>query len=159
MPVVVAGFAGAIIFGLSHNISVLYVCVTFAMGLMLTAVYEWRKTLLAPILVHAGINFIAAVGMALMMIQFATGGVLGVGGDPRDAECVIREIGPNSAAEEAGLQVGDIIKSFNAEPIRDFPHLVETVPLYRPGDAIPVTVSRSGAEFEVTVVLQGRGTP
>jgi S1-C subfamily serine protease len=70
---------------------------------------------------------------------------------------VIRQIAPNSAAKEAGLQVGDVITSFHTEPIRDFPHLVETVPLYRPGDAIPITINRSGSEFKVTVVLRRRG--
>jgi hypothetical protein len=50
-----------------------------------------------------------AVGLFLLM---------GVAGDPEDRECVIRFIAPNSPAEGAGLQVGDVIKTFNTERIR-----------------------------------------
>jgi S1-C subfamily serine protease len=84
---------------------------------------------------------------------------LGVNGDPKDNECVIRQIAPNSPAKEAGLEVGDVITAFNTEPIRDFPHLVQTVQLYRPGDAISLTINRTGTVVKVTVVLRRRGEP
>jgi S1-C subfamily serine protease len=95
----------------------------------------------------------------MMMVARDNSPVMGVRGDPNDTECVIRLIKPNSAAEDAGLQVGDIITSFNGEPVRDYPHLLQTVPLYRPGDAIPVTIKRSGSVLEVTVVLRRRADP
>ena len=72
---------------------------------------------------------------------------------------MIRQIAPNSPAEEAGLQVGDVITTFNSEPIRDFPHLIETVQRYRPGDTVPLTIHRSGTVLKITVVLRRRGVP
>jgi membrane protease YdiL (CAAX protease family) len=159
MPFIVAVFAQSLIFGFAHVFGVAHASVAFVLGLLLTVVYEWRQTLIAPILLHAGINFITAVGVAITMILQANSPVMGVIGDPQDAECVIRQIVQNSAADEAGLQVGDIITSFNSEPIRTFPHLVETVQRYRAGDNIPVTIRRSAYEFQATVVLRRRGDP
>jgi len=159
MPFVVAALAQCVLFGSGHFFGITHAGVAFVGGLLLTVLYEWRKTLITPILVHAGINFVSAVGTIFMMVAHANSPVMGIIGDPNDTECVIRQFAPNSAAEEADLQVGDIITSFNTEPIRDFPHLAETVRLYRPGDAIPVTINRSGSKFEVTVVLRRRGSP
>jgi membrane protease YdiL (CAAX protease family) len=159
MPVLVAVLAQSLIFGFGHFFGVTHAGVAFMLGLLLTAVYEWRRTLVTPIFVHAGINFVAAFGTALMMAVYANSPVMGVIGDSNDTECVIRQIAPNSAAQEAGLRVGDIITMFNTEPIRDFPHLVQTVTLYRSGDAIPVTINRSGTMLEVSVVLRRRGDP
>jgi serine protease Do len=70
---------------------------------------------------------------------------------------VIRQVVPDSAADKAGLQVGDIVVSFNGQAIRDFPQLRETVRLYQPGDTIPVAIDRAGSTMEVSVVLQRRG--
>lgn len=157
MPLPVAGLAQSLIFGFSHFLGVTHGCVAFVTGLFLTAVYEWRKTLITPILVHAGVNMAWALTAVSMIVAHANSPMMGVVGDPKDRECVIRQIAPNSPAEEAGLQVGDVITTFNTEPIRDFPHLVETVQLYRPGDAIPLIVNRSGTWYEITVVLRRRG--
>ena len=157
MPVIFAALAQSLIFGFGHFFGATHAGYAFAIGLLLTAIYEWRKTLITPIVAHAGINFVAALGTLLTMIAHANSPVMGVIGDPKDPECVIRQIAPNSPAEDAGLQPGDIVTSFNTEPIRDFPHLVQTTARYRPGDAIPVTINRSGTVMDVTVVLQRRG--
>lgn len=157
MPFLVAALVQSLIFGFSHFFGVLHAGTTFAIGLLLTAIYQWRKTLITPIFVHAGFNSLVALGMVFAMDAYANSAVIGVVGDPNDNQCVIRQIAANSPAENAGLQVGDVITSVNAEPIRDFSHLLRTVPLYKPGDAIRVTIIRSGSEREVTVVLGRRG--
>jgi membrane protease YdiL (CAAX protease family) len=159
MPFVVASLTQCLIFGFGHFFGVTHGSVAFVLGLILTALYQWRKTLITPIFVHAGINFVSAVGIVLVMAAQANSPVLGVSGDPNDTQCVIRHIVPNSAAEEAGLEVGDIITSFDTKPIRDFPDFVETIRLHRPGDAVQLTINRSGSVFEVTVVLRRRGNP
>jgi serine protease Do len=102
---------------------------------------------------------IVALAALSMMVAHENSSMIGVIGDPKDRACVIRQIAPNSPAEEAGLQVGDVITTFNTEPIRDFPHLVQTVQLYRPSDAVPLTIHRSGTVLKVTVVLRRRGGP
>jgi membrane protease YdiL (CAAX protease family) len=159
MPFFIASLVQCLIFGFGHFFGVTHSDVAFVLGLLLTAVYQWRKTLITPIFVHAGINSFAALGAALMMVANANGPVLGVIGDRNDTQCVIHQIVAGSAAEKANLQVGDTIMSFNNKPIRDFPHLVDTIRLYQPGDAIPVEINRSESIFEVTVLLRRRDSP
>jgi membrane-associated protease RseP (regulator of RpoE activity) len=159
MPAIVAALLQSLIFGVGHFFGATHSSMAIVIGLILTAIYEWRKTLIAPILVHAGLNFLSALGTLLTIAVLANSPVMGVIGNPDDSECVIRQVAPNSAAEEAGLQAGDIVTSLNTQPIRNFPHLIQTIALYRPGDAIPITINRSGNMLDVTVVLRRRGGP
>ena len=159
MSLAVAVVLQSAIFGGLHFYGPLGNSVIFVNGLLLTLVYHWRGTLLAPIFVHVGINFLGAAVVAAMMFLQATAPVVGFRGDPSDTACVIHEIVPGSAAEEAGLQDGDTFTSFDGEPIRDFTHFLETIRYYRPGDAVPATVTRSGKLVEVTLVLRKRDEP
>jgi membrane protease YdiL (CAAX protease family) len=157
MPLTMAIIGQCLIFGFCHFFGALHAGVAFVLGLLLTLLYQWRKTLIAPIFVHTGINAVAALGVAVMAIDYANSPVLGVTSDPGDTVCVVRQVVPDSAADKAGLREGDIVVSFNGEPIRDFRHLRETVRLYQPGDTIPIAIDRGGSLTEVSVVLQRRG--
>ncbi len=159
MPWIVAVVAQCLIFGFGHLFfyGALHAVVAFFLGLLLTLLYEWRKTLISPIFVHAGINLLAALGTAAMMANHADSALLGVVGDQNDSVCVIRGIVPNSAAEEVDLQVGDVITSLNGKPIRNFQHLIDTVRSYRPSDAVTLTLDRAGSSVEVKVVLRRCG--
>ena len=59
-----------------------------------------------------------------------------------------------SASKVAGIKKGDIIKSINNVPIRNFNELQNQVGRYRPGDKIKVIVEREGQEMNYTVELQ-----
>jgi CAAX protease family protein len=158
MPLPVAIAAQSLIFGFCHFFGALHAAVASVLGLILTLLYQWRKTLIAPIFVHAGINAVAALGVAVMAMDYANSPVLGVIGEPNSSQCVIQQVMPGSAADKSRLRVGDIVISFNGQPIRDFSHLRETVRLYKPGDTIPVSITRDGAAIEINVILQRRGT-
>ena len=67
---------------------------------------------------------------------------------------VIREINPGSAAEEAGLEVGDVITKVDDTVITDSDSLIATVRSYRPGDTATVTFTRDGDEQTVKVTLE-----
>jgi membrane protease YdiL (CAAX protease family) len=159
MPMVVAIAAQCLIFGFAHFYGVLHAGIVAFLGLVLTLHYEWRKSLIAPILVHAGMNLFAAIGVVFLMTAHADNPVLGVVGDPQDTVCVIRKVVPDTAAAKAELQVGDVITSLNGERISDFKRLVEIVRRYRPGDTVTVTIERDGVSLEVDAVLQRRGAP
>jgi membrane protease YdiL (CAAX protease family) len=159
MPALLAGLLQSLIFAICHVYSPLQVGIVFLLGLVLTGVYAWRKTLVTPILVHIGVNLINAAMVLLMMWLHENRPVMGVGCEPSATKCIIREIVPQSAADEAGLQVGDEITAFNGRPIRNFEELIEWIRLYRVGDAIPVKIIRQGVEMEITVVLQRREEP
>ena len=159
MPWPVAGLIQCLLFGFCHTFGGIHAAAAFVLGLILTAVYEWRKTLITPIFVHAGINFIAFLSVVLMMTAYANGPAIGVHGDLNSTPCVIQKIVPHSAAEAADLRVGDIITAFNGKPIRNIQHLIENVLLHKSGDEVPITINRAGTVFEVNVVLRKREKP
>lgn len=159
MPWTLAIVTQSLLFGFCHRLGPMHSGVAFLGGLVLTLVYEWRQILVAPILVHAGFNAVNALGVVFMMAAYANSPVLGVASAPDDTACVIRIIVPDSAADRAGLQVGDVVIAFNGQAIRDFPELAKTVRLYQPGDTIPVSINRAGSLMKVNVVLQRRGGP
>ncbi len=159
MPWIIAVVAQCLIFGFCHLFywGALHAVIVFFLGLLLTLIYEWRKTLIAPIFVHAGFNSIAALGTAVMMAAYANTAALGIVGDQHDSVCMIHEIVPNSAAEAAELRVGDVIVTINGNSIRDFQQLLDTIRLYRPGDTVSIVLDRGGKPVEVKVVLSRRG--
>ncbi len=157
MPWTLAIVTQSLIFGFCHFFGAIHSGAASLMGIFLALIYEWRKTLVTSIFVHAGVNAFAAIGVVFMMAAYANSPVLGVAGAPDDIVCVIRQIVPDSAADKAGLQVGDVVIAFNGQAIRDFPQLATTVRLYQPGDTIPVSINRAGSTMKVNVVLQRRG--
>ncbi len=66
---------------------------------------------------------------------------------------LVEIVGPNSAAEHAGIQVGDVIVSINEHSVRDSGSLKATVGLLRPGEKVAVEVIRDGHPLKVNAVL------
>jgi membrane protease YdiL (CAAX protease family) len=159
MPMLLAAICQSLLFGFAHFLGTAHALTAFVVGLIYTLVYEWRKVLVAPIFVHAGLNLVAAVGLLFTMTTRADRPVLGVGGDPNDNICVVRQIAPGTAADAAGLRIGDKVMAFNGEPIEDFSHLVETVRRHQAGDVVTLTIDRDGSSFEAIVELKRRGNP
>ena len=62
----------------------------------------------------------------------------------------------NSAAEEAGIQPGDVIKEINGFSVATAPQLLEIIGRYRPGDLLEVRIDRKGKEKEMKVKLRNR---
>jgi len=67
----------------------------------------------------------------------------------------LRTVEPGSAADEAGLEAGDVVTRIDGEPVSGFQSLVATIRGYRPGDTVTLTVVRDGEgepeEIEVTL--------
>jgi S1-C subfamily serine protease len=63
-------------------------------------------------------------------------------------------VNPNSAAERAGIQIGDVIVSINDVRLRDSGSLRNAIGLLPPGESVEVGVLRDGREQVVTAVLQ-----
>lgn len=62
----------------------------------------------------------------------------------------------NSAAEEAGIQSGDIIVSVDGRQVSSVPELQEIVGLKRPGDEVKVTIVRDGEKLTKELTLRGK---
>jgi len=64
---------------------------------------------------------------------------------------------PGSAAEEAGLQEGDIILEFNDEKITTENSLAKIIQTYNPDDTITLKIMRSGSILTLRATLGERG--
>lgn len=147
----------SLIFGFVHSYSLAHSLAAVVMGVVITLVYEWRRTLFTPILIHAGINFIAALGGVALMAQAANTPVLGVIGDPQEEHCVVGSLVPGSPAEQAGVQAGDIVTALSGRPINNFAALRDRVArYYRPGDEVSLSLERNGEMLQVTATLVSR---
>lgn len=78
-------------------------------------------------------------------------------GLPRPIGAKINGITPNSPAEAARLQVGDVILSFNGIPIENDAHLINVVGLTMVDTEVPVVIYRNREEIEVRVTVGDRG--
>jgi serine protease Do len=71
---------------------------------------------------------------------------------PRGAAGIGR-VEDGSAADEAGLQAGDIIVAIEGEPLRDYLQLGNVIGSKQPGETISITVNREGERRQFTVEL------
>jgi len=108
-----------------------------ALGKGLAHIGDWSKNVWVTD--NAGINC-AALGVYVS--SNSDGGVF-----------VSSTIGA-SGAEEAGMQRGDVIKTIDEYPTRNYGELHEALALYEPGDVVAVTFTRDGAEQRMEVQLR-----
>ena len=66
----------------------------------------------------------------------------------------IDDFSDRSPAKAAGIEKGDIIKSINNAPIKNFNQLQSQIGRYRPGDKVKVVVDRNGKENTYTIELK-----
>jgi len=156
LPVWLAFAIQCATFGIVHAYGAIPTVAVVGLGVVLTATYLWRRTLITPMFVHSGINLFASLGMAAMMIMSAQAPVLGITSDPGDTRCVIRSIIPGSPAQQDGLHVGDIITAVDSEPVDQFPQLLKIIRRHQAGDTITVTVQREGKSLDIKVRLVSR---
>ncbi|MFK7937450.1 MAG: Do family serine endopeptidase [Saprospiraceae bacterium] len=62
----------------------------------------------------------------------------------------------NSAAQEAGIEAGDVIVAVNDNVTNTSPELLEMIGRYRPGDKLNITVLRDGEERDFAVTLKNK---
>lgn len=63
---------------------------------------------------------------------------------------------PNSAAEVAGIQSGDIIVQVDTMPVKTVPELLGQIGSHRPGDEVQVTVIRETTPIDILVRLKNK---
>ena len=66
----------------------------------------------------------------------------------------VTKVTPGSPAELADIRIGDIIRSYGAQPIEDDGHLVNLVGLTEIGTQVPVEILRDNASLTLTVTIQ-----
>ncbi len=66
----------------------------------------------------------------------------------------VSSVNENSAAEEAGIEQGDVIVGINDRKVDNVSELQEMVARNRPGDEVKVTLLRNGDERDILAVLK-----
>ena len=153
---VLAAVLSSVVFALFHPYGLADRAGVFVSGLFLAGFYEWRKTLVAPMVLHALENAYAMTVTFFMVAAFANSPMIGLGIEGRDDGCLVVQIAPGSPAEEAGIQVGDIIREMDVYSVRDYLHIFSFLRMHKVGDTIPVKYLRDGKEFTVDVTLRER---
>ncbi len=73
----------------------------------------------------------------------------------KDAQgALVGDVTPNSPAEKAGLQSGDVILEFNGKKVTDSRHLKLEVARTQPGESVPVKILRDGSTRTVNVTTK-----
>lgn len=70
-----------------------------------------------------------------------------------DRGVLIRQIFPDSPAQQAGVQGGDVITALDGETIASLGDLLGTLRRHRPGDTVEMTLMRSGEEQTLEITL------
>lgn len=78
---------------------------------------------------------------------------LGVGGEAADGGVKVTRVHANQPAERAGIEVGDVLLTFQGIPVESMEHLQELVAGEDPGTRIRLRVRRGDRVLEVTVPL------
>ncbi len=91
-------------------------------------------------------------------------GYLGIKGTDSNLGAYVKEVFEGSAAEDAGIQEGDIIIEFEGNSISTMNHLVELLSYYPAGEEVHLVILREDVdaqeyvEMEITVVLGDSST-
>jgi S1-C subfamily serine protease len=90
------------------------------------------------------------------MGQLAQSGFLGIGIEDAEKGALITEVIANSAAERAGLLVGDVITAVNGKEVADAAALREVIGELRPRERVTLEVLRDGETITVEARLDRR---
>jgi serine protease Do len=120
---------------------------------------------------YQGVAFSIPIDVAMNVVDqlktkgYVTRGELGVMIKPVDDDVVkalkldsakgaiVVSVSPNSAAQKAGLQSGDILLAFNGHSIEQGADLPPLVAMTKPGTTVPMQILRDGHEKTVEVTV------
>ncbi|WP_233843914.1 DegQ family serine endoprotease [Dyella sp. 2HG41-7] len=120
---------------------------------------------------YQGVAFSIPIDLAMNAVDqlkakgFVTRGMLGVEIKPVDEDVVkalkldsakgaiVVNVTPDSAAQKAGLQSGDVILAFNGHDIVQGTDLPPLVSLTKPGTSVPIKILRDGSEKTINATI------
>lgn len=90
---------------------------------------------------------------ATTRVDYRRGAFLGISCQANPQGCFITRVQPDSAASRAGLQVGDIIVTYNDRRVADFTNLTELIAENEPGDKAAMKITRGNTTISVEITL------
>ena len=91
-----------------------------------------------------------------VIVQSLTPDLAEAFGLDRDKGAVIVEVEPDSAADKAGLQSGDVVLSVDGDPIENSADMRNYIGLLRVGSEVELGVLRDGDGLDITAVIVAR---
>jgi serine protease Do len=88
-----------------------------------------------------------------VVIQPVTSDIAASLGLRQVAGAIVSQVETGSAADRAGIKQGDVLMSFNGQPVHDINSLRNKVADSQPGSTANVVIQRNGAEKTVSVKL------
>jgi S1-C subfamily serine protease len=73
-----------------------------------------------------------------------------------DQGVVVFQVAPGAAAEKAGVQAGDVITKFDGKNVNSVEDLYAALRSKKPGDKVPMTVTRNNNSMDLTITLDAR---
>jgi membrane protease YdiL (CAAX protease family) len=154
LAVILAAPLSALIFGFLHPFELASIGAVSLVGLVLALLYEWRRTILAPMLLHS-LNNSLAMGMLVLNVAMSGNSPdLGVSPSADRGGARVQSVAPGSGAAAAGLQPGDLIKRIDNVPVTGGHMLRAIVGMKKWGDSVVIDFERAGQAHRVTVVLK-----
>ena len=77
--------------------------------------------------------------------------------DGADETLLVTHVEPKAPAAQAGVMVGDVIVSFNGDPVQGVREILHLIRASRIGGTISLAVLRGGAKLDLTVSVADRG--
>lgn len=103
---------------------------------------------------HGYVRGQAYLGVEVSTLNAKTAAYYGLPAGPR-VETVIED----SAAQKAGLQVGDIITAINDVKTTTYPEMLAVLKKHKAGETVELKIYRAGAEMTLTAVLDEKPQP
>jgi len=156
IPVVWAILLQAVFFGAVHTFGVLHSVLVTGVAIVLALAYQWRQTLVTPMVAHCLFNTVQILILVLTKVLLASAPFLGIAAISHDEGIEVVQVVENSPAEKAGIATGDVITQFNGRPVRTFLDLQVQLMQRKPGDEVKIELLRDGSTKTVTAVLARR---
>jgi S1-C subfamily serine protease len=104
------------------------------------------RNVMDQIVTHGSVER-AYLGVTIQEVTPAIAKAIGLNG-PEGA--LVSDVSPNSPAQKAGLQSGDVILSMNGTPVAESNQLRMNVSMMNPGQTVHLKVFRNGQTSEIT---------
>jgi len=142
-----------VVFGMVHFYETIPTMMVIMSGIVFGVAYYWRKNIICPMMIHAGLNLVAFGSILMAMAQNQHLAAIGVVPYWETPGCIIHSVDPVSPAARAGLLPNDQIEEIDGFAIGGPEDLFDTIASDIPGSVVAVTVLRDGRMLEFDVDL------